>query len=457
MRYIWIVIVWMLPFAILADDYKKLHKLHAHKSPVTFVTFRGEDALLASGDKTGKIFLWNSETGSKLGQLTGHEGQITHISFNPTGNLVISASYDGTIKIWSLSTYETVATINSPSIGAYGNVKGNEPTFVTFSKDGQYVYFGGYNAQVLRYSLHTGETTKIYQDKKGGITAGIISHDGRYLYVSATAFVYQLNLPNGELVQTFSKGTGQKDYICELELSHTTDELMAWTYGGNVLIWKDGALKLDVKMSPREGTSQVISSLNDKLLLTGNLGVAVKLWKRSLDSDLPKLQQTLQGHRKATKTFAFTKDAKYIATGSDDKTVIIWRKNIDLISDTESVNEVIEDGERPVHLKNNVGVRNNKVTIYVWDHQEYDGDTITLFLNGKKILNYVEVKYYKRKVEVELDPNGDNLLILHAHNLGRIPPNTVAITIDDGFRPKTLQLRSNLNVSEAIRLKVQDN
>ena len=48
---------------------------------------------------------------------------------------------------------------------------------------------------------------------------------------------------------------------------------------------------------------------------------------------------------------------------------------------------------------------------------------------------------------------GENLLILHAEDLGDIVPNTVAVGIDDGIEMQTIILNSNLAESGAILIQ----
>ncbi len=50
----------------------------------------------------------------------------------------------------------------------------------------------------------------------------------------------------------------------------------------------------------------------------------------------------------------------------------------------------------------------------------------------------------------------NNLLILHAEDLGAIIPNTVAVSIYDGSKEEIIILSSNLNVSGAILIRQFD-
>lgn len=98
-------------------------------------------------------------------------------------------------------------------------------------------------------------------------------------------------------------------------------------------------------------------------------------------------------------------------------------------------------------------VSNEKIRLQIWDNNKEDGDIISLKLNDNWILTNFSLKKEKYTIDVELRGN-ENQLVLFAENLGSIPPNTAAISIDDGKEEKTIILNSDLNKSERIKLIV---
>ncbi len=117
-----------------------------------------------------------------------------------------------------------------------------------------------------------------------------------------------------------------------------------------------------------------------------------------------------------------------------------------------------EEPEKPKTLENRaivgkkiIKVSSRKITLQVWDKGVQDGDIISLNLNNKWVLENYELKKNKKSIEVYLD-NNDNLLVLHALNLGRIPPNTVILTVKDGKNTYETLLNSNLKASDSIEI-----
>jgi hypothetical protein len=106
---------------------------------------------------------------------------------------------------------------------------------------------------------------------------------------------------------------------------------------------------------------------------------------------------------------------------------------------------------RKVKMKETIEVSDTSITIFVWDKGKIDGDRIELYLNGTQILPDYTVGKNKKEVALHLLP-GKNYLVMHALNLGRVPPNTAAIKIMDGSKEKTIILNSDTNESGAIEL-----
>lgn len=108
--------------------------------------------------------------------------------------------------------------------------------------------------------------------------------------------------------------------------------------------------------------------------------------------------------------------------------------------------------KRAVIIKDQVKAKTDYVTIKLWDKGKFDGDTITLRLNGKIALYKFEVTKTPHEIIIPLTEK-ENIIELYAENVGTIPPNTAAIAIMSGGKEiKRLVLRSDLNKSEAIKI-----
>jgi hypothetical protein len=108
---------------------------------------------------------------------------------------------------------------------------------------------------------------------------------------------------------------------------------------------------------------------------------------------------------------------------------------------------VIREEQAPVFIKK------AEITLEIWDHKEIDGDVISLYLNEELILEEYTLQGTRHRITITIDTSKDNYLMLYAHNLGEITPNTAAISIDDGIEKQIRILRSDFDQSEMILLQ----
>lgn len=131
----------------------------------------------------------------------------------------------------------------------------------------------------------------------------------------------------------------------------------------------------------------------------------------------------------------------------EDEEPIEARQETSIIPDTYA--------GRTVRVAGTVGVSSKRVTFKVWDSQTVDGDIVTLVVNGRVILAEYSLVAEKREITVTLDNLGYNYILLFAHNVGSLPPNTAAMSITDSSGvTKNLTLSANLNTNEAYNIVV---
>ncbi len=113
--------------------------------------------------------------------------------------------------------------------------------------------------------------------------------------------------------------------------------------------------------------------------------------------------------------------------------------------------------ERKKILVTEIPVVGDSIKLNFYDHGEIDGDSISLFLNGKLIHQHVLLKASPFEFTIAVaDLQSDNELIMVAENLGSIPPNTsLMIVWVNGVRHEA-RLESSENTSAMIHFKKQN-
>ncbi len=90
--------------------------------------------------------------------------------------------------------------------------------------------------------------------------------------------------------------------------------------------------------------------------------------------------------------------------------------------------------------------------VSIWDDENEDGDVVSVFFNDKCILATYELKNAKKELIINVPPNQVNKLLMYAHNVGERPPNTAALSINDGGKERRIKLTSDLRASEAVNI-----
>ncbi|WP_235291568.1 hypothetical protein [Portibacter lacus] len=133
-----------------------------------------------------------------------------------------------------------------------------------------------------------------------------------------------------------------------------------------------------------------------------------------------------------------------------------WMENVPLASMDPMIQEIPDQlKERKINLsKNIIYVESDVVELEIFDHQMIDGDIVSVNFNGDWILEDFPIKGKPYPLKVKLNANGKNFLLLHAINLGKKPPNTMAVRYVYKGQKQTVVLSSDLDESEVIELKI---
>lgn len=158
---------------------------------------------------------------------------------------------------------------------------------------------------------------------------------------------------------------------------------------------------------------------------------------------------------------AVTEDngASFVADSKGDYLALRLRANFDVKGHKPTVQEytrgpahaVAEDLlTRDTRERRRFASNRRVVYLKFWDDGEIDGDTISVSFNGRFILTEYGLSRRKKRVKVVLDP-GENVIVVHAHNEGSVPPNTAAFSLRTGwFKKETMVFSTNMRRNDAI-------
>ncbi|HRD56560.1 MAG TPA: hypothetical protein PK504_00860 [Ferruginibacter sp.] len=115
--------------------------------------------------------------------------------------------------------------------------------------------------------------------------------------------------------------------------------------------------------------------------------------------------------------------------------------------------------KRSNDILSTIQLENDKVRVDLYDNGEIDGDSISVFLNGKLLMSNKRLTAQPLTIQLEKEELKEiNELVMYADNLGTIPPNTALMVVTDGKKRYEVRITSDLTKSGTIRFikKLED-
>lgn len=112
----------------------------------------------------------------------------------------------------------------------------------------------------------------------------------------------------------------------------------------------------------------------------------------------------------------------------------------------------IDISKRDTKVLKTIEIERETFKVDLYDNGEIDGDTISLFYNGRLLLSHK--KLTDKPITLTLnatDAKDINELTMYAENLGSIPPNTALMIVTDGDNRYEVRISSDLQKSGTIR------
>ncbi len=465
-----------------------------HKYPVEIIVISPDNQTMLSGDGGGNIFFWDLSTMQVIAKIKAHTNTVNSILFNSRGDKFVTAGDDGLVKVFDFQSRKLLQTFSAP----YDRVN-----FGVLTPDDQYVYFGGYALYslgqftgLLKANMaNPSRVTTVYAPSgvstNYGITDGILDYSQKFIMFSMGYGVMIWDYKTDRLVDALWTGY----YV------NNITSLPSMVYGwcdGKIVRWKWNGTKykfdrmITTANTNGRGYSRIVFNSDRSIFLTGDESHRVQIYK----SETMSLQQVLAGHSDVVRTFQFWNHDSIILTGGYDGKIKIWgfpkpekdttetfveskdtiiiNQEITEVKDTVPTLEIkTTEPEKPKveYAENNIpfqvdgrkvekqgefSVSQLEFEIEVWDNSIYDGDIISLNINGSWVLENYEVTKNPRRIKIKILPNTNNYLILYAHNLGKIHPNTAAVAViePDGKR-KRLIIKSDLGSCGALNFTYQ--
>lgn len=472
-----------------------------HYGAILDLQFSASADKLASAGSDGQVMIFDLNTGAILERLDAPNdirqpiNNVNFCEFNQAG----TAIYFG-----GSNTYVCKKEIGSADNGDVIHIETKTVHCADASPDGRLLTVGA-GKMIITFDLQTDKILKEFNTGDCGVNALRYSADGKKLLTwCANSRVDVRNPRTLDLVTSFRSGTGARKFS---NLFFTQDQRYVITgdHASRFTVWDLSNRELVLDQSTEQGTIMAFDMKEEpNYLLSGSLDKSVKLWKiveveeveekqkkrrKNVVESEPEIiivedhtmnarpdtevaQVSIQPDQPEPKVEEEVKVVQVSQTVVDTSSEVERKQEPEISTATEPEvkptapvedNSKVEAFEKPplqlngrrvmpIRHEHRIEVASQKLTFKVWDDQVVDGDIISLYVNNVEIISKYSLTATQKVIDFDASGLEKCYIFLHAHNLGKIPPNSVTMSISDGETTHKVSLRSDLKGSAAIEL-----
>lgn len=332
------------------ETLREIKKMTHHRSPVMSIHFSSDNSQIISSEKDRKTVVWDAEKHEPLFTLEGHKRRVSGSTILQDGKHIITAGTEGTIRVWArhgrkeitklrlgasviqegaLSKSGWISAVTGrrsiKSINRSGEpgtqIKTEVPIFDTdISPGGEFIVTGGWNTDVDIYNVKTGKKEFVLKGNKNAVTGVRFLNSGQHVISGGkdgSVRLFNINEEEAEGAFDLEKGS-----ITKIALSSDDRLIAASDSIGNISIISIPSMHRTKTIRIPE--KDVILSLNfssdNKVIYAGTQE------KKVLKIDIATEKTSeFRGHNGAIVKTALSKNGKFLATGSNNLSVKLWK------------------------------------------------------------------------------------------------------------------------------------
>ncbi len=275
--------------------------------------------ILASGGEDEKIILWDTNTGQCLKKLSISSPIVWSLAFSPDGQTLAIGSSAREITLWEINS-QCLKNLAGHTDEVHG---------VAFSTDGRILASSSHDGTIKLWDLNTekclqtlkGHSSIVYSVAFSPILASPLLPRGVGGIVASSSHdstIKLWDLTTGKCLQTLS---GHRSPVFSVVFSPDGQTLASSSEDRLVKLWEVNTGKcLRTLIGHQGGVWSVAFSPDGQTLVSGSSDRQVKLWDMNTGNSL----KTLVGYVDYVYTLAWSPNSQIIATGSPNKEVRLW-------------------------------------------------------------------------------------------------------------------------------------
>ena len=273
------------------------------------LAFSPDGTLLASGGGSN-VYLHAPGTGMLERILRGHTATVTVVAFSPDGRMLASASGDRTIKLWNPQTGQLIRTLRGHTNQIYA---------IAFSRTGQ-LASGGRDNTVRLWNTQNG-ANRIIGGHGGWVLSVAFSSTGLLASSSRDNTIRIWNATTGAQLRPL---IGHTNFVTSVAFTATDDTLVSGSRDNTIRIWNaaTGGAALQTLRGHTDAINSVAVSASGTIA-SASADETARLWNLSTGTRIA----TFDEHTDLVRVVAFSRDGRWLASGSVDGAVQVWQRS----------------------------------------------------------------------------------------------------------------------------------
>ncbi|ORZ03260.1 WD40-repeat-containing domain protein [Syncephalastrum racemosum] len=377
-----------------------IRNFKAHDAPVIVMDIDPTSTLVATGGADSFVKVWDIDRGYCTHVFTGHHGVISAIKFLQVGQewYLATGADDCEIRVWDLQTRKCIAHLKSHVSVIRG---------LDFSEDTNMLISGSRDKVVNVWDWRNGKllaTHPIYETLE---SVGFVS-TGQFYTGGSNGTVRLWDLKSGKMAVEQKREENSKHEIIDVLYSQHSETLTAVTTDQNILVY-----------SIEQGLKRIkqIVGYNDQIVDLMYLGEEETHIAAAANSENIRIYNIetqdcdlIYGHKDMVMGMARSRDSTLLATASKDRTVRLWRVDLEA-QDAEDRYKCVAVGVGHTESVNAVGLSRKSNSFLISGGQDRT------------------IKYWP----IKLKPNQEQqqLHALYTHQAHEKDINTIAVAPND--------------------------
>jgi WD40 repeat protein/transcriptional regulator with XRE-family HTH domain len=291
-----------------------------HTGWIWSVAFSADGKTLASGSTDSSIRLWDVQSGRCLQVLTDHTGCVWSVSFSPDGQQLASGSDDQTVRLWNLQG-QCLHVLKGHTQSVY---------FVHFAPDQQTLASSSHDTTVRIWDVSSGNCLSVLQGHTSGVRCVRYSPDGQLLASGCrdgSIRLWSAHLSHDQQSKpAFTLLHGHTDWVWDIVFSSDGHWLASASVDGTLRLWSvQNGQSIHILDAHKNDVFGLAISADSQLLVSAGKDNTVRLWHLQSGRNL----KTWRGYTCGIHSLSLSSDNQMLASSSQDETIKLWHLQLD--------------------------------------------------------------------------------------------------------------------------------